>query len=121
MHAPSIDIRRFEQPDQQLDFANHGRIDIVTLHDGTVGMHAVFEPGWIWEVDEKPLLGNPESCPMTHIGYCIRGELAVRMQDTGTETRIRTGDFFEIPAHHAAYVPGDSACECILFAPSRAS
>jgi hypothetical protein len=30
-------------------------------NDGTAGMHAIFEPGWTWAVDEKPLLGHPDS------------------------------------------------------------
>ena len=46
-------------------------------------MHAIFEPGWIWENDEKPLLG----CPMRHTGYCMSGKLVVRMVDSGVETR----------------------------------
>jgi hypothetical protein len=47
-----------------------GRISIIKMADGTAGMHAIFEPGWTWEKDEKPLLGSPESCPMRHTGYC---------------------------------------------------
>ena len=53
------------------------------MADGTTGMHAIFEPGWTWEADEKPLLGSPDSCPMRHTGYCISGKLVVRMIDTG--------------------------------------
>jgi hypothetical protein len=115
MHASTIDVRRFDQPDQQLNFAAHGRIDIIKMPHGTVGMHGIFEPGWTWAADEKPLLGNPDSCPMGHIGYCISGELVVRMIGTGAETHIRTGDFFEIPPGHDAYVEGRERCECILF------
>ena len=59
-----------------------------------------------WGADEKPLLGSPDSCPMRHTGYCIGGELVVRMIDTGIETRIGAGDFFEIPPGHDAYVEG---------------
>jgi hypothetical protein len=112
-----IEIRRFDTPDELLDMKERGGIAIVTLSDGTAGMHAVFEPGWTWEVDEKPLLGSPASCPMRHIGYCISGELVVRMVDTGTESRITTGDFFEIPPGHDAYVDGPERVELILFAP----
>ncbi len=80
-------------------------------------MHAVFEPGWTWEKDERPLLGNPDCCPMHHTGYCISGTLVVRMLDTRTSTRIVPGDFFEIPPGHDAYVEGDARVELILFAP----
>ena len=60
----AIEIRRFENPDQLLDMKERGRISIIKMADGTAGMHAVFEPGWTWEKDEKPLLGSPDSCPM---------------------------------------------------------
>lgn len=115
--ASAIEVRRFERPDQLLDMKEHGRISIVKLADGTSGMHAIFEPGWTWEADEKPLLGSPDSCPMRHTGYCIGGKVVVRMMDTGTETHISTGDFFEIPPGHDAYVEGPERAELILFAP----
>ncbi|WP_404385881.1 hypothetical protein [Caenispirillum salinarum] len=37
----------------------HGGIAIVRMAGGNMGMRAVFEPGWTWEADEKPLLGSP--------------------------------------------------------------
>lgn len=117
--ASTIEIRRFERPDQLLDMKDHGRISIVKMADGTAGMHAVFEPGWTWEADEKPLLGSPDSCPMRYIGYCIGGKLVVRMIDSGTETHIGAGDFFDIPPGHDAYVEGSDPAELILFAPSE--
>ncbi|RST86099.1 cupin domain-containing protein [Aquibium carbonis] len=117
MQDNAIQTRRFETPDQRLDMKERGGISIVKLADGSAGMHAIFEPGWSWEVDEKPLLGSPDSCPMRHTGYCISGRLVVRMIDTGIETHISTGDFFEIPPGHDAYVDGDERVELILFAP----
>lgn len=111
----AIEIRRFEAPDDALDMKEHGGINIVRTATGTTGMFAVFEPGWIWEKDEKPLLGSPESCPMHHTGYCIRGRLMVRMIDTGVETPITPGDFFEIPPGHDAYVDGKERVELVLF------
>ena len=113
----AIEIRRFETPDQHLDMKERGGIAIVKMADGSAGMHAIFEPGWTWEADEKPLLGSPASCPMRHTGYCIAGQLVVRMVDTGIETRIGIGDFFEIPPGHDAYVEGVDRVELILFVP----
>ena len=114
--ASGIQVRRFENPDENLDMKDAGGIDIVRLGDGTAGMHAIFEPGWTWEKDEKPLLGHPPSCAMHHTGYCISGKLVVRMVDSGTETRIEAGDFFDIPAGHDGYVDGPDRVELILFA-----
>jgi hypothetical protein len=54
---------------------------------------------------------------MRHTGYCISGKLVVRMIDTGIETHIGTGDFFEIPPRHDAYVEGADRVELILFSP----
>lgn len=117
MKPQVIETRRFESPDERLDMKHHGGISIVRMGGGITGMHAIFEPGWTWEADEKPLLGSPESCPMRHTGYCISGRLVVRMLDTGVETHIASGDFFEIPPGHDAYVQGDERVELILFAP----
>ena len=116
-----IETRRFEQPDDKLDMKESGGISIIKMSDGTTGMHAVFEPGWTWEKDEKPLLGSPASCPMRHTGYCIAGKLVVRMMDSNAETRIGMGDFFEIPPGHDGYVDGSERVELILFAPPEHS
>lgn len=112
----AIETRRFEDPDQLLDMKEHGGIAIVKMADGSAGMRAVFEPGWTWEADEKPLLGSPDTCPMHHTGYCISGTLVVRMADTGAETRLGPGDFFDIPPGHDGHVEGDDRVELILFA-----
>lgn len=114
-----IETRRFEAPDQLLDMKERGGISIVKMENGGSGMHAIFEPGWTWEADEKPLLGSPDSCPMRHTGFCISGKLVVRMIDTGIETQIKTGDFFEIPPGHDAYVEGEDRVELILFEPAE--
>ncbi len=117
MQENAIETRRFESPDQLLDMKDRGGISIVKMADGSSGMHAIFEPVWTWEADEKPLLGSPDACPLRHIGYCISGRLAVRMIDSGLETHLSTGDFFDIPPGHDAYVDGAERVELILFAP----
>ena len=118
MTSARIDVRRFDAPDQRLDMTPRGGIAITRLPSGITGMHAIFEPGWVWEVDEKPLLGNPASCPMSHTGYCIAGRLRVRMVESGESTPIGPGDFFEIPPGHDGYVEGDERVELFLFSTS---
>lgn len=117
----AIETRRFDAPDDQLDMKDAGGISIIKTCLGNTGMHAIFEPGWTWEKDEKPLLGSPDSCPMHHTGYCMSGELVVRMIEADVETRITPGDFFEIPPGHDAYVDGAERVELILFAPPEHS
>ena len=119
--STTIEKRKFDKPDQKLDMKALGAISIIKMGTGVTGMHAVFEPGWTWEKDEKPLLGNPASCPMHHTGYCISGTLVVRMVNTGVETKIQAGDFFEIPAGHDGYVEGNARVEAILCAPAEHS
>lgn len=115
MAGDQVETKVFSEPDDKLDFKNHGQIDIVKLSDGSSGMFATLRPGWKWAVDEKPLLGNPDTCPMAHTGYCIAGEVVIQMTQSGQEMRIKKGDFFTIPPGHDAYVPGDQTCELILF------
>lgn len=118
--ADSIEVRRFEKPDDALDMKDAGGIKIIAMQStGTTGMHAIFEPGWTWEKDEKPLLGHPHACPMHHTGYSLSGTLVVRMVESGEQTTITSGDFFEIPPGHDAYVEGDDRVELILFAPAE--
>lgn len=112
----AIEVRRFDTPDDALDMKEAGGISIIKMADGTTGMRATFEPGWTWEKDEKPLLGSPATCPMRHTGYCIGGNLVVRMVESDTETRITPGDFFDIPPGHDGYVDGSERVELILFA-----
>jgi hypothetical protein len=113
--SAEIQTHRFDTPDDRLDMKDAGGISIIKTINGNTGMHAIFEPGWTWEKDEKPLLGFPDTCPMHHTGYCISGKLVVRMVASGIETRLTAGDFFEIPAGHDAYVEGSERVELILF------
>ena len=119
--SAKIETRRFEAPDDRLDMKDAGGISILKTSSGNTGMHAIFNPGWTWENDEKPLLGSPDTCPMHHTGYCLSGELVVRMVEANLETRITTGDFFEIPPGHDAYVDGSERVELILFTPPEHS
>ncbi|MCL9999868.1 MAG: hypothetical protein NBV68_10845 [Erythrobacter sp.] len=113
----AIEIRRFETPNEVLDMKDAGGIKIISMTStGATGMHAIFKPRWVWEKDEKPLLGHPETCPMYHTGYSISGTLVVRMLESGLETTIEPGDFFVIPPGHDAFVEGDKQVELILFA-----
>ena len=41
----NVETKTFNKPDNQLDFHEHGKIDVIKLSDGTVGMYAQFKPG----------------------------------------------------------------------------
>ena len=104
--------RRFQSADEVRPFVDKGRVEIVKLTGGTVGL-GTFEPGWRWSEHVKPLAGT-ESCQAAHMGYCISGRMAVRMDD-GTEKEIAPGDVVVIPPGHDAWVVGDEPCVQVDF------
>ena len=54
---------------------------------------------------------------MRHTGYCISGNLVVRMVEADKETRITTGNFFEIPPAMTPMSMVMAELKLILFAP----
>ena len=92
--SETADVRRFP----------NGRVEVVELDDRAVG-RMIYEPGWRWSADVKPIAGT-ESCQFHHIGYSISGRLRVLMPD-GTELEVGPGDVFEFPPGHDAWVVGD--------------
>jgi hypothetical protein len=80
---------------------------VVTIGDFSVG-NGVFEAGWRWSNDVKPIM-NTDSCMGNHTGICTAGAMTVLMDD-GTELTISAGDVFTIPPGHDAWTVGDEAC-----------
>ncbi len=83
-----------------------GRVDIYNLDDLVIG-RMVFEPGWHWMEHVQPLAGT-SLCQYHHVGVCISGRLANRMED-GTTHEIGPGMVYEIPPGHDGWVVGDEA------------
>jgi hypothetical protein len=82
-------------------------MDVVTLGDFTVG-RGVFEPGWRWSEDVKPIAGT-DSCQSRHTGYCLSGRMTVRFDD-GSEVDIGPGDVMVIEPGHDAWTVGEEPC-----------
>ena len=95
--------RRFSESSDVRRFPN-GRVEVVEMDDHVVGQ-MVYEPGWRWSVDVKPLAGT-DACQYHHIAYTVSGRLRAQMPD-GTELEVGPGDVFEIPPGHDAWVVGD--------------
>ena len=106
MQGKSLDF-----PDETREFEK-GKLDLVNLSDVTVG-RAVFEPGWRWSENVKPIAGT-ESCEIPHVGYVLSGRMRVRMDD-GTEHEFGPGDAGTIPPGHDAWIEGDEACVWLDF------
>ena len=70
MQRPSTSS--FGKPDETREFPN-GRAEILTVGGGEVG-RLVFQPGWRWSNDVKPLAGT-DSCEAPHFQYHVSGRL----------------------------------------------
>src|SRR5271166_76403 len=95
--------KTFAKPDETREFP-HGRAEIVKVGGGEVGRF-VFEPGWRWSNDVKPI-AKTESCHAPHFQYHVSGRLTIRMDD-GTEFVAGPGDITSLPSGHDAWVVGD--------------
>lgn len=104
----SLEKKRFESPDETRTFTEaKGKLDLVGVGQLQIG-RAVFEPGWRWSENVKPLVGT-DSCQAAHTGYVLEGRMAVRMDD-GNEVEYGPGDAFYMPPGHDAWIVGDDQC-----------
>jgi hypothetical protein len=95
--------RTFGAPDEIRGFP-HGKAEIVQVGEAEIG-RLVFEPGWRWSSDVKPIAGT-DSCEAPHFQYHVAGRLQIRMDD-GTEFVAEPGDVTSLPSGHDAWVLGD--------------
>ncbi|HEV7829182.1 MAG TPA: cupin domain-containing protein [Pseudonocardiaceae bacterium] len=98
--------RNLDKPDEIRKFTN-GEFGVVTV-PGTIVGRAVFQPGWRWSNDVKPVAGT-ESCEAAHTGYIISGRMHVAMDD-GAEGDLGPGDAFVISPGHDAWIVGGEPC-----------
>jgi hypothetical protein len=108
----SIEVKRFDAPDETRVFEGHGKADVVNVGGRTIG-RGVFEPGWRWSENVKPIAGT-EHCEVSHLGYCVSGSMRVQMTD-GSESTVGPGDVVAIPPGHDAEVVGDEPCVFLDF------
>jgi hypothetical protein len=101
--AQTSEHKTFGTPDETREFPK-GKAEIVNIAGGQVG-RLVFQPGWRWSKDVKPL-AKTESCEAPHFQYHLSGKLAIRMDD-GTEIVAAPGDVTAQPSGHDAWVVGD--------------
>lgn len=71
----------FKRPDETRSFPS-GKAEILKIDGGAVG-RLVFQPGWRWSKDVKPIAKTP-SCEAPHFQDHVSGRLAIKMDD-GTE------------------------------------
>jgi mannose-6-phosphate isomerase-like protein (cupin superfamily) len=102
-----IEIRNFDAPDELVPFEGKGQVALVTVAGKERGK-AVFEPGWRWSTNVKPIAGTT-SCEVPHFVYVVSGRMRVLMDD-GTESELGPGDVASIAPGHDAEVIGDESC-----------
>ena len=114
----STQHKTFRAPEERRDFP-HGHADILRFTGGEVG-RLVFEPGWRWSRDVKPI-ANTESCQAPHFQYHVSGRLAIRMDD-GTEFVAGPGDYVSQPkgVPHTFFVLGDQPAVILQTLPDPA-
>jgi hypothetical protein len=103
----SLETHNLEKPDETRPFKGHGHVDVVTINDFTMG-RGVFEPGWKWSQDVKPI-AQTQSCQVRHTGMCVSGHMTVHADDGG-ETMLGPGDVFVLEPGHDAWTVGDEPC-----------
>ena len=64
--------KNIETPDERHAF-DHASLDVVNL-PGVTTACTVYQPGWKWSTDVKPVVGT-DVCQAAHIGYIISGWL----------------------------------------------
>ncbi len=95
--------KSFDQPEEVREFPN-GKAEILTVGGAEIG-RLVFQPGWKWSNDVKPIAGT-DSCQAPHFQYHVSGRIGLRMDD-GTELEAGPGDVTSLPSGHDGWVIGD--------------
>jgi hypothetical protein len=93
----------FDTPDETRDIPN-GVAELVTLGDTTIGRFR-FQPGWKWSESVKSIVGT-DSCQNHHLGVAVSGRLHVETE-SGEKAEVGSGEAYEIPPGHDAWVVGD--------------
>lgn len=91
-------------------------MDVVDLDETAIGRMAL-DPGWRWSTDVGPKMGT-SSCQVRHLGAALSGHMHIMLED-GIEMDVRSGDAYEIPPGHDAWVVGDEPLVAVEFASAR--
>ena len=108
----AIESKAFNKPDEKRQFQGKGFMDILQFADTTIG-RGVFEPGWKWSVNVRPIAGT-KSCQAPHTCYVVQGRMHIVMDD-GDEIDLKPGDVVRIPPGHDAWVVGNETCVLLDF------
>jgi hypothetical protein len=108
----SIEVKSFDSPDETRPFEGNGEAHVLNIGGKVVGK-GIFEPGWRWSENIKPIAGT-DSCQVSHLGYVLSGRMRI-MADDGATAEIGPGDVFALHPGHDAEVVGNEACVALDF------
>jgi class 3 adenylate cyclase len=112
---PRLQAKSFDTPDETRSLPK-ATADVVNVGEVAVG-YAVWQPGWRWSSDLRPLAGT-DWCEIHHLGYAISGTLQV-LTESGEWLEIHGRSAYEIPPRHDAWVVGDEAFVTVEWTSSR--
>ena len=110
-----LETKSFAQPDESRAIPR-ALLEVGHLGEVAVG-HAVWQPGWRWSTDLRPIAGT-DWCEHHHLGHALAGQLVVVTEDGG-RLEVKAGDVYEIPPRHDAWVVGDEPFETIEWSSAR--
>jgi class 3 adenylate cyclase len=103
--------KRFAEPDESVVLPKlEGQV--LVLGEVYVARY-VYQPGWRWSTDVKPQVGAP-SCQHHHQGVVLSGQIQF-VTDDGARRLCGTGEAFDVPPGHDAWVIGDEPCVTVEF------
>lgn len=102
--------KNLESGDKSWTFFDGSKRTAVILDSVVIG-HGEYLPGWKWSLHVGQQTGKKSAA---HIGYVIRGHMAVCGAD-GQKIIIGPGEAFEVGPGHDAWVVGDESCMALDF------
>ena len=103
--------KRFEKPDEMTS-PPRTKVEVVRMNDLTL-TRTTYMPGWKWSIDIKPIVGT-NSCQKHHVGYCLSGHIAGKLDD-GSTWEVGPGDILDIPPGHDGWVVGNEPVVLLEF------
>jgi hypothetical protein len=110
----SVEVKRFDTPDDIWEFGDRGRSEIVNL-GGVMVVRSILQPGWSWVEDIKPEAEGLESCPLHHGEYVVSGRVRYELVESGEVVEADAGSYLDIPPGHLASVVGDEPAVLVDF------
>ncbi|SRR6266404_9730358 len=102
--------QNFDSAGDSRIFLDGSKRTVIILKSMAIG-RGEYLPGWQWSKHAGPQTGKDS---LTHVGYIVSGQMAVRGAD-GTEFTVGPNEVFEAQPGHDAWVVGNQTCVALDF------